>query len=198
MKIGIMVRLALIISVFLSSLAPFNAKIYAEDSNLSKAQQLFRKGEALYKENRLDNALRYYFAAIDLSPSMPKAYYRIGVIHGPLRRQYKKGIEFFHKSIKHDSQDPNAYHGLGLTYCMSGNERLGSKFLLKAAMMFLKEGNIMTALCIYDVLRQTRENDRTEKLARAIENHSAGVFLYLTRINGNMGDSPVRSRDSGG
>jgi tetratricopeptide (TPR) repeat protein len=198
MKLGIMVRLALIISVFLSFLAPFNAKIYAEDSNLSKAQQLFRKGEALYNENRLENALRYYFDAINLFPSMPKAYYRMGVIYGPLRRQYKKGIEFFHKSIKHDSQDPNAYHGLGMTYCMSGNERLGSKFLLKAAMMFLKEGNITAALCIYDVLRQTGEKDSTQKLARAIENHRAGGFLYPFRGNGNMGDSPVRSRDSGG
>ena len=58
--------------------------------------------------------------------------------------------------------------------------------------------NITAALCIYDVLRQTGEKDSTQKLARAIENHRAGGFLYPFRGNGNMGDSPVRSRDSGG
>ena len=164
-----MVRLAIIITIFLSFLTPFHGKIYAEDSNLNRAQQLFSKGEALYMENRVDLALRYYFAALDLYPFMSKAYYRIGVIYGTLRKKYKKGIEFFHKSIKYDPQDPNAYHGLGITYCMAGDEHLGSEFLLKAAMMFLKEGNITAALSIYDVLSQIKEKDSVEKLARAID-----------------------------
>jgi len=51
---------------------------------------------------------------------------------------------------------------------MAGDEHLGSEFLLKAAMMFLKEGNMTAALSIYDVLSQTKEKDSVEKLARAI------------------------------
>ena len=177
-----MVKSAVIITIFLSFLTPFHGKIYAKDIDPNKARQLFNKGEALYKENRLDHALRYYFAALNASPLMSKAYYRIGVIYGPLRRQYKKGIEFFHKSIKHDSQNPNAYHGLGITYCMAGNEHLGSEFLLKAGMMFLREGNIAAALSIYDVLSQTKEKDRIEELARAIENRNAREFLSLPPV----------------
>jgi len=177
-----MVKSAVIITIFLSFLTPFHGKIYAKDFDLSKAQQVFNKGEALYTENKVDRALKYYFAALDLFPFMSKAYYRIGVIYGPLRRQYKKGIEFFHKSIKYDSQDPNAYHGLGITYCMAGNEHLGSEFLLKAGMMFLREGNIAAALSIYDVLSQTKEKDRIEELARAIENRNVREFLSLPLV----------------
>jgi hypothetical protein len=55
---------------------------------------------------------------------------------------------------------------------MSGDERLGSKFLLKAGMMFLREGNVAAALTVYDVLNQTKEKDRKEKLALAIERSS--------------------------
>jgi tetratricopeptide (TPR) repeat protein len=175
----IMARLAIIITVFLSFLAPFTSKIYGEDSDLNKARQLFSKGEALYTENELDHALRYYLAALDLYPFMSKAYYRIGVIYGPSKNRYKKGIEFFRKSIKYDSQDPNAYHGLGITYFMAGHEHLGSEFLLKAGMMFLRQGNITAALSIYDVLSQTKEKDHIEKLARAIENGNASEFLSV-------------------
>lgn len=135
-----MVTSTLTIALSLSFLASFHGKIHASDSNLSKAWQLFSKGDDLYTENKFDLALRYYFAALDLSPSMSKAYYRIGIIYGPLRRKYKKAIEFFHKSIKFDFQDPNAYHGLGITYCMAGDEHLGSKFLLKAGMIWYHQG----------------------------------------------------------
>jgi tetratricopeptide (TPR) repeat protein len=169
-----------------------------KDIDPNKARQLFRKAEILYSQHEIDLALKNYLAAIDLFPSMPKAYYRIGVIYGTFKRRYYESIRFYRKSIKYDSQDPNPYHGLGIAFCIVGNERLRSKFLLKAATMFLKESNIMAALSIYDVLRQTREKDSTQKLARAIENHNAGGFLYPFRVNGNMGDSPVRSRDSGG
>jgi tetratricopeptide (TPR) repeat protein len=107
-----MVSLAVIIILFLSFLTLFRGKVYAKDSDLSKARQLFTKGEASYTENKPDLALRYYFAALDLFPSMPKAYYRIVVIYGPLKREYRKGIEFFHTSIKYDFRDPNAYHSM--------------------------------------------------------------------------------------
>jgi len=151
-----MVKSAVIITIFLSFLTPFHGEIYAKNFDLSKAQQVFNKGEALYTENKVDRALEYYFAALDLFPFMSKAYYRIGVIYGPLRRKYKKGIEFFHKSIKYDSHNPNAYHGLGITYCMAGNEHL--------------------------VLSQTKEKDRIEELARAIENRNAREFLSLPPV----------------
>lgn len=172
-------KLTLIITVLLSFLASFHTTIYAKDTNLNKARQLFSKGEVLYAENRVDLALRYYFAALDLFPSMSKAHYRIGVIYGPLRREYEKAIEFFHKSINCDLQDPNAYHGLGITYCMAGDEELGSKFLLRAGIMFLREGNIRTALSIYDVLIQIGEKHRAEELAKAIEKKDSSESLSL-------------------
>jgi len=94
----------------------------------------------------------------------------------------KSGVEIRLEKSEYDSQDPNAYHGLGITYCMAGNEHLGSEFLLKAGMMFLREGNIAAALSIYDVLSQTKEKDRIEKLARAIENRNAREFLSLPPV----------------
>ena len=171
-SIRIMARLTVIIIIFLSFLAPFHSRIYAKDYDLNKAQQLFSKGEFFFTEHNIDLALRYYFAALDSYPFMSKAYYKIGVIYGPLKRRYKKSIKFFRKSIKYDIQDPNPYYGLGMTYCMAGDERLGSKFLLKAGMMFLREGNITAALTVYDVLNQTKEKDCKEKLALAIEKSS--------------------------
>jgi hypothetical protein len=86
------------------------------------------------------------------------------------KKRIQKGYRVFHKSIKMDFQDPNAYHALGITYCMAGDEHLGSKFLLKAGVMFLKEGDTRTALSIYDVLAQIKEKDYKERLASAIEN----------------------------
>jgi hypothetical protein len=67
-----MVRLTLTVALFLSFLTSFHGKIDASDSNLSKAWQLFSMGEDPYTENRFDLALRYYLAALDLSPSMSK------------------------------------------------------------------------------------------------------------------------------
>ena len=171
-SIRIMARLTVIITIFLSFLAPLHSRIYAKDHDLNKAEQLFSKGEFFFTEYNIDLALRYYFAALDSYPFMSKAYYKIGVIYGPLKRRYKKSIRFFRKSIKYDFQNPNAYYGLGLTYCMSGDERLGSKFLLKAGLMFLREGNVAAALTVYDVLNQTKEKDRKEKLTLAIERFS--------------------------
>jgi len=154
-------RLTVVITIVLSFLVPCHSKIYAKDIDPNKARQLFRKADILYSQHEIDLALKNYLAAIDLFPSMPKAYYRIGVIYSTFKGRYYKSIRFFRKSIKYHSQDPNPYHGLGIAYCIVGNERLGSKFLLKAATMFLKEGNIMAALSIYDVLRQTGEPDPT-------------------------------------
>ncbi len=91
----LMVRLAILIALFLSFLAPFHDDVYAEDRNLIKARQLFNKGEDLYAENRVDPALRYYFAAIDLYPSMPKAYYWTGIIYGPIKKGIQKGYRVF-------------------------------------------------------------------------------------------------------
>jgi hypothetical protein len=48
--------------------------------------------------------------------------------------------------------------------------------------MFLREGNIAAALSIYDVLSQTKEKDRIEELARAIENRNAREFLSLPPV----------------
>ena len=53
---------------------------------------------------------------------------------------------------------------------MAGDEHLGSKFFLKAGVMFLKEGDIRIVLSIYDVLAQIKEKDYKERLASAIEN----------------------------
>ena len=175
-------RLTVIVTIFLSSVVTFHGKIYAKDCDLNKARQLFSKGEVLYTENKTDLALKYFFAALDLCPFMSEAYYRIGVIYGPLKRRYKKGIEFFRKAIKYDSQDPNAFHGLGITYLMAGNEHQGSKYLLKAGMMFLRQGNLTAALSIYDLLSQAKEKDCAEKLANAIENQYSKKFDPLLSI----------------
>ena len=152
-------KLTVVITIVLSFLVPCHSKIYAKDIDPNKARQLFRKAEILYSQHEIDLALKNYLAAIDLFPSMPKAYYRIAVIYSTFKGRYYKSIRFFRKSIKYDSQDPNPYHGLGITYCIVGNERLGSKYLMKAGIIFLKEGNINAALSIYDVLRQTGEPD---------------------------------------
>jgi tetratricopeptide (TPR) repeat protein len=152
-------KLTVVITIVLSFLVPCHSKIYAKDIDPDKARQLFRKAEILYSQHEIDLALKNYLAAIDLFPSMPKAYYRIGVIYSTFKERYYKSIRFFRKSIKYDSQDPNPYHGLGITYCIIGNERLGSKYLMKAGIIFFKEGNIDAALSIYDVLRQTGEPD---------------------------------------
>ena len=156
-----MVKSAVIITIFLSFLTPFHGKIYAKDIDPNKARQLFRKAEILYSQHEIDPALKNYLAAIDLFPSMPKAYYRIGVIYRTFKRRYYESIRFYRKSIKYECQDPNPYYGLGIAYCIVGNERLGSKYPTKAGIIFLKEGNINAALSIYDVLRQTGEPDPT-------------------------------------
>ena len=87
-------KLTVVIAIVLSFLVPCHSKIYAKDIDPNKARQLFRKAEILYSQHEIDLALKNYLSAIDLFPSMPKAYYRIGVIYGPLRRKYKKGIGF--------------------------------------------------------------------------------------------------------
>ena len=85
-----------------------------EDPSFAEAYN--GKGFLLYTEfDEIDQAKEYLFKAIQLDPTLGKAYYNLGRISS-LEEDYDRAEDYFQKVIKLDPDNASGHDGLGLMY----------------------------------------------------------------------------------
>ena len=83
-----------------------------------------------YQERgKLQKAMDHYWKIINkIDSTAKKPWYNLGYIHLEHLKEYGKAIEYFSKAVELDSTWVEAYHNLGYTYSLMGNEQQARKY----------------------------------------------------------------------
>ena len=85
------------------------------DQNIIEAQKYFEIALKLHNNKKLDEALAYYFKALELYPSSAELYSNIGNVYTE-KKMINQAIEMQQKAIIIDSSYYPAYYNLGIAY----------------------------------------------------------------------------------
>jgi len=81
--------------------------------------QLMAKGADLTRSNELDRAIQIYHEAINLAPSIPDAYYELGMLHHG-RGETSEAIRLLNETVERNAEDAFVFNNLGVLYYHAG------------------------------------------------------------------------------
>jgi tetratricopeptide (TPR) repeat protein len=87
----------------------------------------FAKGDALYEQEKYEEALEEYQKVIEENPDLYQAFDKIGICYLRLDDQ-EKAIEYFKKMLEHDPQSLDTLINLSAIYFEQGNLEEGMKY----------------------------------------------------------------------
>ena len=139
---------------------------------------------ALYLENRIEEAITNYLKAVELNPRKVEAYYNLGNSHCNLN-EYEEAIEYYVKAISYDPLHDPALYNLGYAYHRVGNLSQAIKSYKAGIQLNTKNPS---PECHFNLASALQDNNQPEealqqfKISHRLDPQNIGCTLKIAGI----------------
>jgi len=164
--------------------------------NGNSAEVLLTVGQALFVEDRLDEAMESLNEARALSPTLPTLGLHIGAVHWK-KKQVAEAVAEWRNELKAHPGNPESQFTLGAAIAMSGGDKIEAERLLRASLARKPKharANYQLAKLVWQNKRSTEAVSCLEKSIAADPEYREAHYL-LGNIYQSLGRKPEAARE---